>query len=162
MRVVVWVVEGTWEACVDAAAEYAPDDAEIVLLHVMSGDVEETARGAFTGLLGRGHADPDPADAVARLDEAAEVALLDAAADRIGREVSREHRHGRIEREVVAAADGAHLLVIARDGDRRRLGPKSLGPPTRFAVDHAPCPVLLVWPDAAPGIDSIPPPPPHH
>ncbi len=159
MRVLVWVVEGTWEASVDAALDYAPDDAEIVLLHVTSDDVGAAAHGAFTGLLGRGHADPDPADAVARIGADAETALLDAAADRIGREVLREHRHGRVEREVVAAADGADLLVIARDGDRRRLGPKSLGPPTRFAVDHAPCPVLLVWPDAAPGIDSIPPPP---
>ncbi len=156
MRVVVWVVEGTWEACVDAALDFAPDDAEIVLLHVASDDVEGAAHGAFTGLLGRGHADPDPADAVARMGADAETALLDAAAGRIGRKVQRQHRHGRIEREVVAGADGADLLVVARDGDRRRLGPKSLGPATRFAVDHAPCPVLLVWPDAAPGIDSIP------
>ncbi|MGD0344824.1 MAG: universal stress protein, partial [Acidimicrobiales bacterium] len=41
-------------------------------------------------------------------------------------------------------------------------GPHSLGPATRFIVDHAPCPVLLVWPDEAPGIESIPPPPGHH
>ncbi|MDV9177578.1 universal stress protein, partial [Streptomyces sp. W16] len=32
----------------------------------------------------------------------------------------------------------------------------------RFAVDHAPCPVLLVWPEAAPGIATLPPAPPHH
>ena len=44
---------------------------------------------------------------------------------------------------VVAAAD-ADLLVVARDGERRA-GPKSLGPRTRFVVDHAPCRVLLVW-----------------
>jgi hypothetical protein len=35
-------------------------------------------------------------------------------------------------------------------------------------VDHAPCAVMLVWPDETPGIESIPPPkhgpppPPHH
>jgi nucleotide-binding universal stress UspA family protein len=65
---------------------------------------------------------------------------------------------GRVERVVVEAATGANLLVAARDGDRSRLGPASLGPATRFVVDHAPCPVLLVWPDQAPGMDSIPPP----
>jgi hypothetical protein len=37
------------------------------------------------------------------------------------------------------------LLVLARDGDRSRPGPHSLGPAARFAVDHAPCRVLLVW-----------------
>jgi hypothetical protein len=51
--------------------------------------------------------------------------------------------------------------VVARDGDRSRLGPASLGPATRFVVDHAPCPVLLVWPDETPAVDSIPPPPTH-
>jgi hypothetical protein len=53
-------------------------------------------------------------------------------------------------------------LVLARDGDRSRLGPRSLGHATRFIVDHAPCPVLLVWPDQVPGIESIPPAPAHY
>jgi Na+/H+ antiporter NhaD/arsenite permease-like protein len=60
----------------------------------------------------------------------------------------------------VAAAAGADLLILARDGDRSRLGPKSLGPAGRFVVDHAPCPVLLVWPEDPPGTGTIPPPPP--
>jgi hypothetical protein len=54
-------------------------------------------------------------------------------------------------------AEGVDLLVAARDGDRSRLGPHSLGHDTRFVVDHAPCAALLVWPDAPPGVDSIPP-----
>ena len=62
---------------------------------------------------------------------------------------------------MVAAAQDADLLVLARDGDHARLGPKSLGPPARFVVDHAPCRVLLVWADAAPGVETIPPPPRH-
>jgi len=49
--------------------------------------------------------------------------------------------------------------VLVRDGDRARLGPKSLGPPARFVVDHAPCRVQLVWVDAPPGVETIPPPP---
>jgi hypothetical protein len=49
------------------------------------------------------------------------------------------------------------LLVLARDGDRARLGPRSLGPASRFVVDQAPRPVLLVWPELAPGIATIRP-----
>ena len=45
---------------------------------------------------------------------------------------------------MVTAAAGAGLLVMARDGDLARLGPKSLGKTARFVVDHAPCPVLTV------------------
>jgi len=59
----------------------------------------------------------------------------------------------------VAATAEADLLILARDGDLRRLGPHSLGPATRFVVDHAPCATLLVWPSAAPAIGSIPLPP---
>jgi len=160
LRVMVWIAEGTWPACVDAAHALAPVDAELVLLHVTSTDIPAAAHGAFTGLLGRGHPERDPG---ARLDQlAAEVAegLLDAAAGRLARPASRVRRLGRVEREVVAAAQTADLLVLARDGDRTRLGPRSLGPATRFVVDHAPCQVLLVWPRPAPAITTIPPPPP--
>ncbi|MGW7522160.1 hypothetical protein [Streptomyces sp. NPDC054783] len=64
--------------------------------------------------------------------------LLDAVAERLGRPCAREERSGRVEREVVTATEGAGLPVPARDGDRSRLGPKSLGPAVRFAVGHAP------------------------
>ncbi len=63
---------------------------------------------------------------------------------------------------MVAAAEGASLLIVARDGDDTRLGPRSLGPASRFVVDHAPRPVLLVWPREAPPAGSLPPPPPRH
>jgi len=49
------------------------------------------------------------------------------------------------------------ILVLARDGDHTRLGPRSLGPAARFVVDHAPCRVLLIWPDVAPAVTAIPP-----
>lgn len=157
-RVVVWIAEGTWPACVDAARTIG--DAEFTLLHVTGDDVAAAAHGAFAGLLGRGrHADPGAE--VESLAVSAAADLLAAAAARLGRPATEVERHGRVEREVVQASAGADLLICARDGDRSRLGPHSLGPATRFVVDHAPCAVLLVWPEPAPGVDSIPPPPPH-
>ena len=57
------------------------------------------------------------------------------------------------------AADGA---VAADLRPRRRAEPAGPAQPRQarsFVVDHAPCPVLLVWPVDAPGVDSIPPPP---
>ncbi|MGV9646490.1 universal stress protein [Streptomyces sp. NPDC003514] len=161
MAVVVWIVEGTWPACVDAARRHAPEDAEIVLLHVTGDDVAEAAHSAFAGLLGRGHPERDPGTRVEHLAAASAETLLGAAAERLGRPCTRTERTGRIEREVVAAADGADLLVLARDGDRSRLGPHSLGPASRFVVDHAPCPLLLVWPEPAPDLTTMPGPPPH-
>lgn len=169
MAVVVWIVEGTWPACVDAARRHAPEDAEIVLLHVTGHDVADVAHGAFAGLLGRGHPrghrpaegwGSDPGIRVEHLAAASAETLLDAAADRLGRPCTRVERTGRVEREVVAATDGAELLVLARDGDRTRLGPHSLAPSSRFVVDHAPCPLLLVWPEPAPDLTTMPPPPP--
>ncbi|MER6072623.1 universal stress protein [Streptomyces sp. NPDC001852] len=162
MRVIAWLVEGTWPACVDAVRSHAPEAAEVVLLHVSGAEVPGLAHGAFAGLLGRGSPGRDPGDRVEALGGSSAAELLDAAAERLARPCVREERSGRVEREVVAAAEGADLLVLARDGDRSRLGPKSLGPAVRFAVDHAPCPVLLVWPEPAPGLGTIPPPPPHH
>lgn len=162
MRAVVWLVEGTWPACVDAVRVHAPHAREVVLLHVSGSEVPDVAHGAFAGLMGRGRAwEADPGDRLEALGDGSATELLDAAADRLGRPCVREERSGRPEREVVAAAEGADLLVLARDGDRTRLGPHSLGPAARFIVDHAPCPVLLVWPGEAPDLGTIPP-PPHH
>jgi nucleotide-binding universal stress UspA family protein len=160
MTVIIWISEGTWQATVDAARAHAPAATELTLLHVTSGDVAEAAHGAFAGLLGRDRPGRDPGRQVEALAQAAATELLDAAAERLGRPATRLERRGRVEREVVRAADGADLLICARDGDRSHLGPRSLGPATRFVIDHAPCPVLLVWPGPAPGADSLPPPPP--
>jgi nucleotide-binding universal stress UspA family protein len=162
MEVLAWVTEATWPACVGAMRDHVPPDARVTLLYVADDDVPAAARGAFVGMLGRsGGASPDPAVRVEALAALAGRELLDAAALEAGREVTLAQRHGRVEREVVSAAAGADLLILARDGDLRRLGPHSLGPTTRFVVDHAPCAILLVWPSAPPTVGSIPPPPPH-
>jgi nucleotide-binding universal stress UspA family protein len=158
MRVLLWLVEGTWQGCVDAARPILPADPEVTLLHVAPSEVEEAATGALAGLLGRGRPGPGrhPAERISALSDRAAAALLTAAEARLGRQARQQVRRGRVERLVVEAAQGADLLVVARDGDRSRLGPA-----TRFVVDHAPCPVLLVWPDETPAVDSIPPPPTH-
>jgi nucleotide-binding universal stress UspA family protein len=123
MHVLLWLVEGTWQGCVDAARPLLVADAEVTLLYVAPSEIEEAVGGAVAGLLGRGS--PRPAGAPTGPPR-------------------------RVDRLVVEAAQDADLLVVARDGDRHRLGPASLGPVTRFVVDHAPCPVLLVWPDQPP------------
>jgi nucleotide-binding universal stress UspA family protein len=160
--VIVWVTAGTWQASVDAASSLAPAGASIVLLHVTPADLADAAHGAYLGLFGRGQPDDDPGPRVAEIAAASATDLLDAAASRLGRPCERAERRGRPEQEVVAAAAGAGLLVMARDGDQSRLGPRSLGKAARFVVDHAPCPVLLVWPGSPPDTATIPPPPPPH
>jgi nucleotide-binding universal stress UspA family protein len=159
VRVVVWLVEGTWQGCLDAAAQILPPDARVTLLHVTPSDVGEVTEAATAALLGRAFRVHRP---IRRFEEVADqeaLEILEAAATRLGRENTELlHLRGRVEREVVGAVtEGVDLLVVARDGDRSRLGPHSLGHATRFIVDHAPCPVLLVWPDEPPGIESIPP-----
>jgi nucleotide-binding universal stress UspA family protein len=163
--VYIWVTEGTWRATVDAALGLAPAGAVFTLLHVTPA-VADAARGAYLGLLGR--AGRDPGARVAELAAVSAADLLEAAAGRLGTRCERLEIQGQAERAVVRAAADADLLVMARDGDRSRLGPKSLGRATRFIVDHAACPVLLVWPESAPGVGTLPPaphqapPPPHH
>jgi nucleotide-binding universal stress UspA family protein len=157
MRVVVWIRERGWEACVDAAAALALDPAAVTLLAVPEADLEEVAAGGRAGLLGRHPRPPRGPSWDAVADEAAQ-GVLAAARDRLGGAAGTEVRHGRPERAVVEACAGADLLVLARDGEAR-LGPKSLGKHTRFVVDHAPCPVLLVWDGPPPPVDTLPPPP---
>ena len=160
MRVVVWLVEDTWETTVAAAAALAPESADLELLYVIATDAEQVVHGARAGLLGRRPPAPPPERRLEAISEQAAVALLREARGRLGRAASTEVRRGRVEREVIGAAGGADLLVMARDGDRSRLGPKSIGPHARFVIDHAPCQVLLVWPDEPPPVSTIPPPKP--
>jgi len=86
-------------------------------------------------------------------------ALLGQAAAALGRPCVTRLATGPTERVITAAAGDADWLIIARDGDRSRLGPHSLGRHARFIIDHAPCTVELIWPDTAPGLGTIPPPP---
>jgi nucleotide-binding universal stress UspA family protein len=158
--VYIWVTEGTWRASVDAALRLAPAGAVFTLLHVTPAEVPDAARGAYLGLFGRGHG-RDPGTRLEELAAASAADLLEAAARRLGSRCERLEIKGHAERAVVRATAEADLLVMARDGDRSRLGPKSLGRTARFVVDHAACPVLLVWPQAAPDMATIPP-PPHH
>jgi nucleotide-binding universal stress UspA family protein len=161
MRAVVWTTERSWETCVDEAAALLPADADITLLCVLDANVEAVAAAGRMGLLGR-RPPPHEEPTFAQMSAEAAARLLADAEARLGRPARTEVRRGRVEREVVAACDGADLLVLARDGERK-LGPPSLGKHQRFVVDHAPCRVLLVWPDEippGPPADELPPPPP--
>jgi nucleotide-binding universal stress UspA family protein len=161
MTVLVWVTEEGWMACVDGALARAPAD-DVTLLHVTDAGAVDAAQGAFTALLGRAGAGPGAQ--LEAMTETAATEVLEAAAARLGRPAQQLRRRGRPEREVVQAARGADLLILARQGGEA--GPKSLGKAARFVVDHAACPVLLVWPGPAPDSPLLPPPrgrhkPPH-
>lgn len=160
MRIAVWVTEGTWPATVDAARELIGDgDAEVTLIHVREVDASAAESGGFGSLMGRSRIRRAEVQ-LQQLTEEAARNLLAAASERLGRPATLRAEAGRPERIVTAVADGVDYLIIGRDGDRSRLGPASLGKHTRFVVDHAPCRVLLIWPGEAPGLTSIPPPPP--
>jgi nucleotide-binding universal stress UspA family protein len=159
MRALVWVTENSWEECVDRAREILPAGTEVTLLHVSPSDVEELARAGPASRLGR--RPPPPPGPPLRLIAAEEAQeLLGRARARLGRDAELATRRGRVEREVVAACADQDLLILARGG-RIKLSPESLGHHARFIVDHAPCQVLLVWPEPPPGIETLKGPPPH-
>jgi len=151
MRALVWITENSWEDCIDRARELLPDASEVTLLHVASSEVEELAAGGASRLLGR-RPPPPPGPPVPVIAAEEAQALLESARERLGRPAETIARRGRVEREVIDACGDADLLMLVRDGELRA-GPRSLGPKTRFVVDHAPCEVLLVWPGQPPPID---------
>ena len=143
----------------DAARLFAPTGAQITLMYVVPADLLQVTHGAHRGLLGRGYQEID-----SRVDEIIDTSadeLLAAAMKRLNRPCGKIRTHGRPGHEVATAAVDADLLIVARDGDQSHLGPRSLGKESRFAVDHAPCQVLVVWPGEAPRNMPPPPPPPH-
>ncbi|HEY5986080.1 MAG TPA: universal stress protein [Streptosporangiaceae bacterium] len=139
-------------------ARLAPPDARIVLLHVIPQEVPGAAH-AYAGLLGRGHPERDPGRRVEELAATSAADLLATAAP-AGPALHPGAAPGAGRAGGCRRSRGADLLILARDGDRSRLGPKSFGPAGRFVMDHAPCPVLLVWPKPPPGISHLPPAPP--
>jgi nucleotide-binding universal stress UspA family protein len=148
MRALVWITENTWEGCVDQARVLLPATAEVTLLHVSPGDVEELATGGPGRLFGR-RPPPPPGPPLRAIAAEEAEALLEQARARLRRPAELDVRRGRVEREVVAACAAVDLLILARDG-RVRLGPDSIGPRSRFVIDHASCQVLVVWTDDPP------------
>jgi nucleotide-binding universal stress UspA family protein len=142
VTVMVWInPAAAWESAVDAVAGLICE--EVVLLLVTQGGDEPPA-DALTSVLGPGG--NEPGEAFAGIEEDQAAALFDEAEARIGRPVRRLWERGVVEHVVVTAASEADLLVCVRDGGQGLPGPGSLGPVTRFVVDHALCRVLLVWP----------------
>jgi nucleotide-binding universal stress UspA family protein len=136
MRVLAWITEGGWEACVDAVA--ALDATEVTLLYVATVDVP--------GPRGRRH--EQVLSRMSELAGEAAEALLEDAEERLGRSAEKVVSSGMAENAVMDAAADADLLVVVRDS--RHPGPHSFGHAARFVVDHAPCNVVLVWPGGGP------------
>lgn len=157
MRVHAWLVPGTWQAVVDACLA-RPHDDQITLL-VAADPVEDIPSGIMGSLMGRGHRTKEFPHTEQLSLQAADD-LMAQAVSALGRPAEYRVLQGRTERVVTDACADADVLLLARDGDRSRLGPRSLGDHTRFVLDHAPCTVTLLWPGDAPSLASIPPAPP--
>lgn len=157
MVAVVWITETTWEACIEQARSVIPSDAEVRLVHVSPGDVEDLVEEGAEGLLGRRPA-PQPQHAIRTIAAHEAHALLSRAQARLSRPATLQARRGHPERELLRACADADLLLLARDREPR-LGPKSLSHETRFIVDHSPCAVMLIWPQEPPGPDTVKLPP---
>lgn len=176
MKIVAWVAEGTWEACVDAAGALAGDDDEVVLVHVTDPDVLGPLAAAYRGLL---RPADDSADGTGRAErtrraelavraaaDASAEALLAGAGARLAKLAAMSggrwrhrlvRRTGRPGREVAAAAADAGVLVLVRAGTPSRRPHRGLGAATRFVLDHATCRVLLVRPGSPIAAPAGPP-----
>ena len=155
MKLVAWITEAGWEACIDAAKAYAAT--EVTLIHVAEvelpgprGRRHEQALARMSVLARRSRARP------ARRRRGAAHRRPRTAADRVAAatrgepyvKVRRIAAGGHAETVVMQAAEDADVLVVARDN--RHPGPHSIGHAARFVVDHAPCTVVLAWPEGGP------------
>ncbi len=155
MNVLAWIAPGTWPAVIEALRR-RPDSDSLTLV-AAADPGEALPPGAFAGLLGRGRR--EPRDGAQALSTEQATALLAQAQEALGRPCRTTSLSGPTERVITAAAADADWLIIARDGDRSRLGPHSLGRHARFVIDHAPCTVELIWPEKIPDLATIPAPP---
>lgn len=157
MHVLAWIAPATWPSVIDATRA-RPHSDEITLVAVEDPG-ESLPPGLWGGLMGRAHR-PEPESIGLPARQAR--SLLTQAEQALGRPCMTQVLTGRTERVITAAAAAADLLILARDGDRSRLGPASLGRHARFIIDHTPCTVEIIWPGQSPRLDTIPPAPPPH
>lgn len=144
MRVLAWITEGGWEAAIDAIATL--DATAVTLVHVDTVD-----------LPGRGHRHSEVIERMHALAGEASQALLEDAEERLGRDTDKRAETGVAETIVYKLAQDHDVLVVARDG--RHIGPHSIGHDQRWVIDHAPCTVILAWPEGAPDPHDEPPKP---
>ena len=127
-RVLVWVTPTGWEACIDAARAYE----DVTLLQVS--DVGPPEPG---GLLGR-HRPPHGRRSPPTTSCSTPRGSASAAKPMCCRLPASPST-----RSSTPPTD-FDLLILSRTN--LRPGPHSIGHGTRFVVDHARCPILLVWP----------------
>lgn len=74
MAVLIWVVEGSWPACVDAAGRLGWSGDRVMLIYVREAEVTAAVAGAYAGLFGRGRPARDPSRRLCPVPGAAGVA----------------------------------------------------------------------------------------
>jgi nucleotide-binding universal stress UspA family protein len=146
LKALGWITEGGWQACVDAVKVLKAT--EITLIHVATVEMPGPRGRRYDEVLTR----------MQGLAGEAAQALLEDAQERLGSEARLVAESGVAETILYDAAQGADVLVVARDG--RHLGPHSIGHEQRWVIDHAPCTVVLAWPEGAPEAGDPPPPKP--
>ncbi len=131
----------------DRVRELLPRGAGVELFHV----VDEAPVRELGMVFGRHPGRSQPAGVDARIREAesrGSETILGEARAAVGSEAQVATGRGRPEQEIVNRARdlGAALVVVgARPGETETPpAPHSLGHVSRYVVDHAPCPVLLV------------------
>lgn len=144
VRVLAWITEGGWEAAIDAVATL--DASSVTLVHVDTVDMP-----------GRGHRHQSVMERMHALAGEAALALLEDAEERLGYATTKRTESGVAETIVYELAQDHDVLVLARDG--RHIGPHSIGHDQRWVIDHAPCTVIVAWPDGAPDPSEPPPKP---
>jgi hypothetical protein len=144
VRVLAWITEGGWEAAIDAVANL--NASEVTLVHVDTVDVP-----------GRGRRHDEVLQRMHALAGEAALALLEDAEERLGYETTKRTETGVAETIIYELAREHDVLVLARDG--RHIGPHSVGHDQRWVIDHAPCTVIMAWPEGAPDPSEPPPKP---
>lgn len=136
----------------DRATELLPDGFTWTIVHVVDQRPEEEVERALGHLPGRRPHHGAGLDRIHRsVDQLQQDVQHDVEAwlQRAGRTAELAFRYGVPEHEIVALATDlpAEIVIL---GARPETGPHRFGPVSRFVIDHAPCSVLVISPDAGP------------